>query len=85
MYKEGDWIIEKLYGLSGVVLRVFPDGVTARFGDMTALRANINIELAPLEILEEDLLSMQHLAVETGDYKWFCELGERIGVGMHGK
>jgi hypothetical protein len=51
---------------------------------MTTIRANINIELAPLDILEEDILSMQHLAVEIGDYEWFCELGKRLEVEQYG-
>jgi hypothetical protein len=84
MFKEGDWIIDKEHGLHGNVLRVFPDGVTARFGGMTAIRANHNIELAPIDIQDEDLLAMQHLAVEIGDYEWFCELGTRLEVGVHG-
>jgi hypothetical protein len=84
MYKEGDWIIDKKFGLPGVVLRVYPDGVTARFGGMTAIRANHNIEFAPVEIHDEDLHYMQHLAVETGDYEWFCELGARLGATISG-
>lgn len=84
MFKEGDWIIDNACGLQGVVLRVFPDGITARFGGLTALRKNENVTMAPLDIQKEDLLAIQHLAVETGDYLWFCEISERIGVEMHG-
>ncbi|MBT2727864.1 hypothetical protein J7E63_13035 [Bacillus sp. ISL-75] len=83
-YREGDWIIDKIHGLTGVVLRVFSDGVSARFGTMTAIRSNHNIELAPLDIRNDDLLVMQHLAVDTGDYDWFCKIGERMGAEMHG-
>jgi hypothetical protein len=84
MYKEGDWIIESMYGLLGTVSNVWPDGVTAKFGGMTAIRKNENISLATLDITDEDLLAMQHLALETGDYDWFCELGARMGVDVHG-
>ncbi|MBO0959538.1 hypothetical protein J1P26_07300 [Neobacillus sp. MM2021_6] len=84
MYRSGDWIIESAHGLTGTVLHVWPDGVTARFGGMTAIRANHQIRLAPLDIQQEDLLAMQHLAVETGDEEWFREIGERLGVGVNG-
>jgi hypothetical protein len=83
-FQEGDWVVDKVHGLKGIVLRVYPDGVTAKFGGMTAIRKNENIELDPLDILDEDLLSMQHLAVEIGDSEWFCELGARMGVDVHG-
>lgn len=84
MYREGDWIIENVHGLLGQVIRVFPDGVTAHFGGMTAVRSNDNIEIAPLDIREEDILAMQHLAVETNDVEWFKELSKRMEVGVHG-
>jgi hypothetical protein len=80
MYREGDWIIDKVHGQLGNVLHVYPDGVTAKFGGMTCLRGNHNIELAPTDIQAEDLLAMQHVAVETGDYDWFCQLGKRMEV-----
>lgn len=84
MFKEGDWIIERAYKLLGTVLKVWPTGVTAKFGEMTAIRSFEHIQLAPLDIQEEDLLAMQHLAVNTGDYQWFCEISERIGEIAHG-
>lgn len=84
MFKEGDWIIENIYGLLGMVLHVWPDGVTARFGGMTAIRRNENISLAPLDINDEDLLAMKYLALETDDKDWYQELSTRIGVKVNG-
>lgn len=84
MYKEGDWIIENAYGLLGTVSSVWPDGVTARFGGMTAVRKNENTSLAPLDITDEDLLAMKYLALETNDKEWYQELSARMGVNVNG-
>jgi hypothetical protein len=84
MYREGECIIDKLSGRTGYVLRVYSDGVTARFGGMTAIRTFSDIEPAPIELQQEDLLTLQHLAVETGDKEWFMEIGQKMGVQVHG-
>ncbi|OLS39111.1 hypothetical protein [Bacillus sp. MRMR6] len=84
MFKSGDWIIDNNSGTFGTVSNVFVDGVTAHFGRRVVIRTFDQISLAPVEIPQEDLLAMQHLAVETGDLEWFCELGKRLGVDVHG-
>lgn len=84
MVKEGDWIIETVYGLLGTISNVWPDGVTAKFGGMTAIRKNENITLAPLNITDEDLLAMKYLALETNDKEWYQELSARMGVNVNG-
>lgn len=84
MYKPGDWIIDGGSGQLGTVCKVFTDGISAKFGGMTAIRKMENIHRAPLDIQQEDLLAMQHLAVETGDEQWFREIGERMGAEVLG-
>jgi hypothetical protein len=85
IYREGDWIIDNESGRLGTVSKVFHSGITARFGEAVAIRKNENITLAPLDIREEDLLSMQYLAVEMDDREWFQQLAQRMGVEMYGQ
>lgn len=84
MFKEGDWIVENIYGLLGTVSKVWPDGVTARFGEMAAIRKNENISLAPMDITDEDFLAMKYLALDTDDKEWYQELSARMGVKVNG-
>jgi hypothetical protein len=84
MFKAGDWIIDKIRGSLGTVVCVYTDGVSAKFGRMSAMKANLDIELAPLDIRQDDVIAMQHLAVEIGDKEWFTELGNRMGEKVHG-
>jgi hypothetical protein len=84
MFKAGDWIIDKINGSLGTVVCVYTDGVTAKFGRMSAIKENSKIELAPLDIRQDDLIVMQHMAVETKDKEWFKDLGNRMGEKAHG-
>lgn len=78
MYTEGQWIIDKKYKLLGTVTRVFPDGVTVRYGGLAAIRHNDHVEPAPLDIQQEDIASMIDLALATKDEQWFTELTQRL-------
>lgn len=85
MYREGSWIIDKKYGGDvGTVSNVFLDGVTARFGNRVAIRTFEDIELAPLNIQQEDMAAMIDLALATNDKDWFSELVKKMGVEIHG-
>jgi hypothetical protein len=84
MYREGDWVIDKISSTLGNVIRVYTDGVTARFGGMSAIRKNEDIELASLDIQKDDIESMVDMALQTNDREWFAELTERLGVEVHG-
>lgn len=75
---DGAWVIDKTHGMTGYVLRVFPDGVTARFGEMTAIRKNENVELAPLDLCTEDFKDMMELALMTKDFDWAHELHRQM-------
>jgi hypothetical protein len=83
-YAVGEWVVEKSTGRVGILKNKNWCEVSVRFGNAVAIRYPDEVELAPLDIRKEDLLAMQHLAVETGDYQWFCDLGERLGVEMGG-
>jgi hypothetical protein len=78
MYKVGDWVVEKDTGRIGILAKKQWAEVAVRFGKTVELRYHDQIELAPLDILDVDLLAMQHLAVEINDKQWFVELGERL-------
>jgi hypothetical protein len=82
-YQSGDWIVEKDTGRVGIVAKKHWAEVAIYFENAVALRHHDQIELAPLDIQEEDILALQHLAVDTGDEKWFSELAERRnGCGL---
>lgn len=76
--QEGSWIVDKVYGEIGTVSRVFPDGVTAKFGNMVCIRKKINFELAPLDIQASDLKDMMELALETKDYEWAKSISQQM-------
>jgi hypothetical protein len=77
MYQPGDWVMEKGTGRIGILRKKHWSEVTVQFGNAIALRYHDQIELAPLDIQESDLLAMQHLAVEMKDKEWFEEIKER--------
>jgi hypothetical protein len=84
-YAEGDWVVDIDTGRVGILSRKHWCEVAIRFGkSAVAVRYPEAVELAPLDIQNEDLLAMQHLAVEMNDKEWFIELGERLGVGVVG-
>lgn len=76
MYSEGDWIIEKDTGRVGRVCRKSWCEVSVRFGNAVALRYPEDLELAPLEVQEEDIADMIELALATKDKCWFEELSK---------
>jgi hypothetical protein len=76
MYQEGDSVIEKDTGRIGILYKKSWSHVVVRFGPYNTLRYPDMIERAPLDIREEDIISMQHLAVETDDRERFEELGK---------
>lgn len=77
LYK-GAWIIDKKYGEIGTVSNVFEDGVTARFGNRVAIKTFQEVELAPMDIREEDYASLIDLALATNDREWFTSLTKRM-------
>jgi hypothetical protein len=84
-YSEGDWIVDIDTGRVGILAKKHWCEVAIRFGkSAVAIRYPDAVELAPLDIRAEDLIAMQHLAVDTGDFKWFRELGKRLGVEVSG-
>lgn len=83
-YRVGDWIIENAYGLKGTVSNVWDNGVTAKFGEMTAMRKFEHIQLAPLVLQQDDIETMIELALATKDEDWFRELTSRMGVDVNG-
>jgi hypothetical protein len=84
-YSEGDWVVDIDTGRVGILSRKHWCEVAIRFGkSAVAVRYPEAVELAPLDIRKEDLLAMQHMAVETGDKEWFQELAERMGVLVSG-
>jgi hypothetical protein len=79
--KKGDWVIEKATGRVGILKNLSWCEAGIRFGrSAAAIRYPDEIELAPLDIREEDILAMQHIAVEMNDKTWFEELGQRLIV-----
>jgi hypothetical protein len=82
MYQVGDWVVEKNTGRIGTVAKKHWSEVAVHFGKAVALRYHDQIELAPLDIQAEDLLAMQHLAVDINDKQWFVELGERLNCDV---
>jgi hypothetical protein len=84
-YQVGDWVIERDTGRVGICVNKKWCEVSVRFGNARALRYPEELELAPLDIREEDLLTMQHLAVEIKDFTWFKEIGARLEVGINGR
>jgi hypothetical protein len=84
-YAVGDWVREKNTGRVGILKNKKWCEVSVRFGNAVAIRYPDEVELAPLDIKIEDLLSMQHVAVDMGDYEWFCELGKRLEVLSNGE
>jgi hypothetical protein len=84
-YAEGDWVVDIDTGRVGILAKKHWCEVAIRFGkSAVSIRYPEAVELAPLDIRNEDLLAMQHLAVNSGDREWFCELGKRMGVEMLG-
>ncbi|MEH7093970.1 hypothetical protein [Neobacillus vireti] len=83
-YSEGDWVREIDTGRIGICKKKSWCEVSVRFGKAAALRYPEELELAPLDIQNEDLLAMQHLAVEIGDEQWFRELAQKMGVEQLG-
>jgi hypothetical protein len=78
--KPGDWVMEMETKRVGILIQRQWHTVSIRFGNASAIRHPDLVELAPLDIREDDLLAMQHLAVSTGDRGWFDELGGRLKV-----
>jgi hypothetical protein len=83
-YAEGDWVMETYTGRVGILVKKNWAELSIRFGKAVAMRHPDMVELAPLDIRQDDLIAMQHLAVETGDKEWFTELSERMGEKAHG-
>lgn len=79
MFTIGDWVKDSETGRIGILRSLGWNKVVVRIGSYDVLRYPEEIEPAPLEILEEDIHSMQHLAVEIGDKEWFLELSQRLG------
>jgi hypothetical protein len=79
MYSEGDWIIEKDTGRVGIVCKKSWCEVSIRFGKAVALRYPEDIELAPLDIKQEDIADMIELSLWTKDKEWFNDLTARLG------
>jgi hypothetical protein len=83
-YAEGDWVMETYTGRVGILIKKNCCEVSIRFGKAAAMRYPEMVELAPLDIRQDDLIAMQHLAVEIGDKEWFTDLGNRMGEKAHG-
>jgi hypothetical protein len=78
--EPGDWVIEMETKRVGILKRIGLLTISIRFGNASAIKHPALVKLAPLDIREDDLLAMQHLAVSTGDRGWFDELGGRLNV-----
>jgi hypothetical protein len=76
----GDWVMEMETMRVGVLKQIGLFTVSIRFGNASAIKHPALVKLAPLDIREDDLLAMQHLAVSTSDKAWFDELGGRLNV-----
>jgi uncharacterized protein YpiB (UPF0302 family) len=84
MYREGDWVVEIATGRVGYVVKKYWCEVMVKFGRKTEIVYPEMMELAPMELQQEDLLEMQRLAVDTGDKEWFYSLSQRLGEAVHG-
>lgn len=89
MYSEGDKIICKVTGVKGRIITLYKMGVMAEINGYTFARSYSDImpdktETALYEPTREDLIALQHLAVETGDKEWFLQLSERLGEKVNG-
>jgi hypothetical protein len=77
-YGEGDWVVEIDTGRVGILRRKNWCEVSVRFGKAVALRYPEQVELAPLDIREDDIAAMIDLALATNDEEWFMDLTGRI-------
>lgn len=88
-FKIGDWVIESYYGRMGFVTNIKPydekcyvQMVRNKDGTKNTTAGWFgfySLDLLPPEIHQEDLHSMQHVAVLWKDEEWFNELAGRKG------
>jgi hypothetical protein len=80
MYQEGDWVVTPANNKVGILIKKHWTGVVVDFGESVCLLHPDLVELAPLDIREDDLLAQQVLAVNTDAKAWFGELASRLDV-----
>jgi hypothetical protein len=73
-YADGDWVIDKLSGAIGKVVKTHWTAVLVRFDGALVYRYPELLEAAPLDIQTEDIQDMIELAFMTKDEDWFMEL-----------
>jgi hypothetical protein len=79
-YTEGAWVIDKLSGSIGTVVKENWTGVLVKFNKALVYRYPELLETALLDIKPEDIQSMIDLALMTGDKEWFMQLTEQMNV-----
>jgi hypothetical protein len=78
MYQEGDWVVDKDTGRVGILKRKTWCEVSIRFKNAVSIRYPEAVELAQLDIRNEDIADMIELALITKDKAWFDELTARM-------
>lgn len=84
MYREGDLVFDKPTGKCGKITMVLADGVAVEIDEKIVVRFSDDVDLIPVALQYEDLVSLQHLAVETNDREWFEEISQRLGAAVSG-
>jgi hypothetical protein len=77
-YSDGDWVIDKLSGSIGTVMKSHWTAVLVKFDKALVYRYPELLEAAPLDIQQEDIQEMIEIALMTGDKEWFMQLTDRM-------
>lgn len=85
MLKIGDWVLDTMGELGFIDSKKNGNRFNVIFpkNERIATRFRGELELAPITLENEDIHTLQALAVETNDSEWFASLGKGLKFETH--